>query len=154
MLKSLRLAVTGLSLAACALLIALWVRSYSSSVFVVGHFFYRGALLAESSQGRVAFGYRHGALLSNGVSGSHWGIHYKSLDEWQIFAPPIITRPAFGVSESQGFEFAIIPYWFLTLLSMIAAVVLWNYTWRFRLRTLLIATTLVATVLGLVVAAM
>jgi hypothetical protein len=135
------------------LLVSLWVRSYFSSVFVVGHFFYRGALIAESSHGRVTLGYRHGALLSNGVSGSHWGIHYKSLDEWQPFDPPMSARPAFGLSKSQAFDFVILPYWFFTLGSVIAIAGLWSFTRRFSLRSLLIATTLIAVILGLAVLA-
>src|SRR5688572_30161968 len=100
-LRFLRIAVTALSLAACVLLVVLWVRSYSSSVFVVAPFFQRGSILLESSNGRVTFGFQGGALLSNGRSGSHWGFHHKSLDEWQPFTPPIAMRPTFRISKSQ-----------------------------------------------------
>jgi hypothetical protein len=45
------------------------------------------------------------------------------------------------------------PYWFFVLFSGTAAVVPWIHEvrWHFSLRTLLIATTLVAVVLGLAV---
>jgi hypothetical protein len=48
---------------------------------------------------------------------------------------------------------AILPYWFLVSLSVIFAVGPWirQHRWRFSLRTMLIATTLVAVVLGLIV---
>jgi hypothetical protein len=51
--------------------------------------------------------------------------------------------------EANGFAL-FIPYWFLTLLAIAFAPLSW-LRWRFGLRTLLIATTLVAVVLGLVV---
>src|SRR6476469_5066865 len=53
-------------------------------------------------------------------------------------------------------DMAVLPYWFLVSLSVIFAVGPWirQLRWRFSLRTLLIATTLVAVVLGLIVWAM
>jgi hypothetical protein len=46
-----------------------------------------------------------------------------------------------------------VPFWFIVLISLALAAAPWLRTrWRFSLRTLLLATTLVAVVLGLVVA--
>src|SRR5262245_35409705 len=67
----------------CVLLIVLWVRSHTSSAFVVAPFFKRGSMLFKSSRGRLTYGFQSGRLLSNGVSGSHWGVHFNSLDDWQ-----------------------------------------------------------------------
>jgi hypothetical protein len=46
-----------------------------------------------------------------------------------------------------------VPYWFLLLLSIAAAVAPWRrqLRWQFSLRTLLVATTIVAVMLGLIV---
>ena len=47
----------------------------------------------------------------------------------------------------------VVPYWLLVLVFGILAAVIWyKQTWRFSLRTLLIATTVVAVALGLIVA--
>jgi hypothetical protein len=59
----------------------------------------------------------------------------------------------FGLSHSLGFQFITAPNWFLAVISATFAVAPWKLRLlrRFSLRTLLITTTLVALVLGLVV---
>ena len=50
------------------------------------------------------------------------------------------------------YDFAVFPFWFVTLLAAALCVASWPpRLWRFSIRTLLIATTLVAVVLGLAV---
>jgi hypothetical protein len=56
----------------------------------------------------------------------------------------------FYVAYEPGVSYIWIPYWFLIPLSVIAAAAPW-LRHRFSLRTLLIATTLIAVVLGMIV---
>jgi hypothetical protein len=56
----------------------------------------------------------------------------------------------FGAMETGNYRFIYVPYWFLILFSSLLAAAAW-IRWQFSLRTLLLATTLVAVVLGWVV---
>jgi asparagine N-glycosylation enzyme membrane subunit Stt3 len=61
----------------------------------------------------------------------------------------------YGMSIYRGFVTGfMVPFWFLAFVSATTAVLPWLpwIKWRFTLRTMLIATTLVAVVLGLIVA--
>ena len=61
----------------------------------------------------------------------------------------------FAYYEDGSVTALIAPHWLPALLSAALAVIPWiSRSWRFSLRTLLIATTLVAVVLGIAVAAM
>jgi hypothetical protein len=53
MLKYLRIAVTVLSLTACVLLIALWVRSYYGGDYLYWNFAYHRSVLVGSTHGRL-----------------------------------------------------------------------------------------------------
>jgi hypothetical protein len=64
-------------------------------------------------------------------------------------------KPQFSghFSVYQGQLGVSVPHWFLALTCAIMATIPWEpWKWKFSLRTLLIATTLVAVVLGLIVA--
>jgi hypothetical protein len=63
---------------------------------------------------------------------------------------PVPLMLGFLWDSSPGSFYGIIPIWFLITLSAALAVAPWM-RWRFNLRTLLIATTLIAFVLGAVV---
>jgi hypothetical protein len=52
--------------------------------------------------------------------------------------------------ESDGYQSVFLPYWFLVAASATAGAITW-LRWRFSLRTLLIAITLVAVWMGLIV---
>jgi hypothetical protein len=60
------------------------------------------------------------------------------------------THLGFCISREANISFIYFPYWFSILLVTTLAALPW-LRWRFSLRTLLIATTLVAVVLGLIV---
>ena len=60
------------------------------------------------------------------------------------FGSPLLRRFSFDAKKGE------IPYWFLTLFSAALAAAPW-LRWRFSLRTLLLAITLIAVVLGLIV---
>ena len=93
-------------------------------------------------------------LDDSGLSSGTWHGHIPT-DDWlhdyfMYCGNPWSATPSFFVED----EFVIFPHWFGVLLSatFTVAPLMLNLRWRFSLRTLLIATTLVAVVLGLVVA--
>jgi hypothetical protein len=146
----LRIAWSVTCLVACALLIVLWVRSYSTVDSLRCPAFGRYLVHIQSGSGRIIV----------------FTLPYSN--EWQTGSIPIehigrrdvLTTAVFGTPYRPkvyvGFSRSVaVPYWAL-LLPTVAAVVLslWSLhetSWRFSLRTLLIATTLVAAVLGLIV---
>jgi hypothetical protein len=142
MLKYLRIAVTALCLTACALLVALWVRSYWQSIDVD---------LPISSGAGV------GLQITNGTIAAQFGDsqQYRLLGllindlEVEFNSPPLLKLGDFRWGE----RYVRAPFWFITLAVSTVACVPWiQWSKRFSLRTLLIATTLVAVGLGLVVA--
>jgi hypothetical protein len=56
----------------------------------------------------------------------------------------------FGIIESSNSRSVIMPYWFLVVSAVALSASPWFWSWRFSLRTLLIAMTLIAVFLGLV----
>jgi hypothetical protein len=144
MLKYLRIAVTALSLTACVLLIALWVRSYwwwdtvfydppDRPNYVISE--------VNSVQGRVSFArYDNPFGEANG-----WGATSDPVDRDLNLEQFLFKR-----HEATGDRDVIVPYWFPILCAGTLAIVPW-IPWRFSLRTLLIATALMAVGLGVVV---
>ena len=58
----------------------------------------------------------------------------------------------FGIGPGPMGQWLVVPHWFFaTLAAGLAALPWFQQKWKFSLRTLLIATTLVAVVLGLIV---
>jgi hypothetical protein len=121
----------------------LWVRSYwgllGSEVLVTPGFRYRVASVEGS-----AFLFRQGRFIS--------GAEFMLDDPYSAPIAELTARTRLGVGcfsdvASSGVSVA---YWLLVPLAIVAAVMPWA-GWRFSLRTLLIATTLVAVVLGLAV---
>jgi hypothetical protein len=87
---------------------------------------------------------------------SNWGLLDQSvidmLDKRFHPLPPLEALPSFYMSHSGlGDHFFHFPYW-LPILVLSAVVALPWIRWRFSLRSLLLALTLVAAVLGLIVA--
>ncbi len=147
MLTYFRIAVTALSLTACVLLIVLWVRSHRAEDRVQGRFSSVGIRL-YSSRGWVV-------LFKNSTPGAGpytWDITLGG-DYWLSpgdnrlrYALPLNF---FGPSVISNIS---LPHWLLALASIAFATLPW-LRWRFSLRTLLIATALVAVVLGILVTA-
>jgi hypothetical protein len=153
---------------ACVLLILLWVRSYwwngsaeirvSSTrelmVMSVQGYTYWGTLpdqdwnwnvsIEPLDEGNQTFiltsGIRtdtHGIIRTgNLASNANAGLNWRG-------------RFGFGLSHSPDVQFVSFPHWFLALLSAAFATAPW-LRWRFSIRTLLIAMTLVAVALGLI----
>jgi hypothetical protein len=147
-IRYLRIAVTALSLTASALLIALWVRSYHWSDEVgflpVG----RWGITAGSELGTTRF------FASENVA-IHAYVDTQYIGDF-VFDPELIAEPGplglrFSLFTSPSVN---IPHWFWVFLAASVAALPWiSWSSRFRLRTLLIATTFVAVVLGVIVAA-
>jgi hypothetical protein len=123
------------------LLIVLWVRSYTWHDRLWGRFSDWQGFVLSSYEGRIQL------ALAHGLGIFPWRIVYA--EPVDRVGPPIYF-PAIEFSLSTFGSFWAVPYWLLfAVFSTLAIVPLLH--WRFSLRTLLIATTLVAVVLGLIV---
>jgi hypothetical protein len=127
-------------MAACVLLAALWVRSY---------------WWTEKLACRTYFSY--GFILDS--AGGHIGFYYPSTGKaWQRSSVRTVDDPVweFNKQVESNWEYSIIvPHWlFIWVSAAFAAAPSMRLLKLFSLRTLLIATTLVAVALGIVVAAM
>ena len=146
MLKYLRIAVTVLSLTASVLLIALWVRSYSTKDICGLTFVNQKRCNYCAKQGRIfltVFDYETSA----------WAIGKRR--EWDIRSEATSSddakgEPHFYFEKFDGYYRMILPHLLLVVLGTTLAAIPW-LPWRFSLRTLLIATTLVAVGLGAVI---
>jgi hypothetical protein len=145
--RKLRIAFSAACLIACLLLLALWVRSYWWWDWYNSGTVARQNATIGSSQGWL------GILIRIGIP-SDFPHRPYSLDAIPVGELPVVN----GHSELRAFhypwgrwEYSItIPHWFLVFSTAIFASTPW-IPWRFSLRTLLIATTLIALVLGLAV---
>jgi hypothetical protein len=150
MLKYLRIAVTALSLTACVLLIALWVRSYSrletisfrgrgaNSVSII-----KGSLLINAA--RLTF-----IVDDDSAIGIKTYSNRKPLAGGRIFISSMQPISHLNYVLRGGWKF---PIWLLVAALVVVAALPWLPWWsrRFSLRTLLIATTLIAVGLGTVI---
>ena len=141
--RKLRIVFSAICGIACVLLIVLWVRSYwwvDIGFFKVtkGVFLYGGSM-----PGTFGFHIYPEEYVPTGM----W---HQSAEKW---------RRALHEREGMGLlgtfridtEQVLVPYWFWLLIPVAVAVVSWlPWRGRFSLRALLLATTLVAVVLGLV----
>ncbi len=135
------------------LLLLLWVRSYYQTVFAVCPLpDPYGSLLIETKQGRVTFCLSYGQGVVSGRNASRWGIHHKSIEEWEPVEPPLSTKADFSFIRWKGnLYYLILPYWFLVAMGGAFAAFPW-IPWRFSLRTLLITVTVIGLILGLIFA--
>jgi hypothetical protein len=127
------------------LLIALWVRSYCRTDYVY-------ACMPPAAcwfDGSIGILRLRGAIDSDRPFGcSHYSTEaYKFVDINREITDVHFPRIVEGSIER---FYILVPYWF-ALLSVAGLSMLPWIRWRFSLRTLLVATTLVAVVLGLVV---
>ena len=145
MLKYLRIAVTALGLTACVLLVALWVRSYWWADGV--------GRTAQTSRNTtvVSVGSNYGRVVLGRHVDPEWVVPPEMINRWGYLsdkARPVQRRFDWKASSREiRIEF---PTWLAALLAASLAVAPW-IRWRFGLRTLLIATTLVAVGLGAIV---
>jgi hypothetical protein len=134
----------------CVLLIVLWVRSYWLSDSLMCNFLGTNGIGTASYRGCLdvgVFDLETPVEVQNYFGSSRW--LYVSQKASSV--PTRSSDWAIGVETSpHGTWYVHAPFWFYDLLLCGFAIVPWLH-WRFRLRTLLIATTLVAVVLGLAV---
>ncbi len=149
MLKYLRIAVSALSLTACVLLIALWVRSYWwVDVFSV-HISTRYHVTGVSFPGAVGIAIGES---SSSPARTLLSLPTDSFLQTQDLSGRKYPSRIWGMFYLDSSS-PLVPSWCLVLITAAIAVVPWirNLRWRFSLRTLLIATTLIAVALGLFV---
>jgi hypothetical protein len=124
------------------LLIMLWVRSYSYQQPLYAHFPVAGYLQIAGCEGVIEIVVKD-ERLPPGLRFNDDAFRERTVLPWLFrFTPP---------SRFGGWQINCnVPYWFAVVSGAVCSVVPWLPS-RFTLRTLLIATTLVAVVLGLVV---
>ncbi len=149
LIRGLRIAVSAVCGILCVLLIVLWVRSYWRYDTVRGHFVKSQLFSISLWQGVVSFT-THQEADPNAVRlFGHWHIDTRT-------SPSFVDQPAwwFRVSLQPTLRAVVsAPNWFLVFMSATLAVIPWiQWSRRFSLRTLLIAITLIAVVLGLAAA--
>src|SRR3954469_18702251 len=152
-LRYLRIVFSAFCGVACVLLVVLWVRSYWRSDVIWCQY---------SASHAAVCGSRHGSLWAFRIAvaavGLAWemeGTETASEDDfWADIEQAHEYRGifGFGIFETRRYRQLWAPYWFPILLFIALAAAPWTrWSRRFSLRTLLIATTLVAVLLGLTV---
>jgi hypothetical protein len=140
MLHYLRIAVTVLSLTACVLLISLWVRSYWFRDRVEGRLSQSALFNAWSMEGQLT------CLVTDGQG--HWKISSSPVLDLQL---PLSAMFKVGWNNNLDSVVVYCPHWCLVVIFATLSAVPWiHWSQRFSIRTLLIATTLVAVGLGIV----
>jgi hypothetical protein len=145
MLKYLRIAVTALGLTACVLLVALWVRSYS--LIDVAH----GPLPGDRSFQAISCCGKLAVIV--GPHKASWQYYTGTRREfwWRIDQ---YKRKRIGLFASlpRTYNRHEVTVSYILFLMLFAAIAWLPWVrWRFSLRTLLIATTLAAVGLGILV---
>ena len=147
-LRYLRIAFSAVCGIACVLLVVLWIRSYQRQTTKgsrgdrITHLNSKKRLFAIGTQtGAIYLSLAHHDVRGPGRNGG-WTVNY-----------PDSRVLGFGAYVNPLSKTLRIPLWFLTLLASLFAAAPWLHKLprRFSLRTLLIATTLVAVVLGAIV---
>ena len=130
---------------ACLLLIVLWVRSHGAEDRLTGNFAGSHWFRVYSSHGCLVY-YVPGT--PGPPSMYAWQPNFGS--EFWLEASDVRIASVPRVRLHREEDWITLPYWFLVGLCAVVAAAPW-LRWRFTLRTLLIAMTLVALVLGLAV---
>jgi hypothetical protein len=140
---------------AAVLLIALWVRGAYYYDFFYHDLANKRGIVVESARGKITAEYIGDPVVFDSGYGTE-PAHIGGLRLTGNLSDD--THAGFRFSTfsiytgSQNAVVCVVPLWFLSLLTGIVAATPWiNWSKRFSLRTLLIATTLVAVVLGLIV---
>src|SRR6185295_18129822 len=134
---------------ACVLLIVLWVRSYTIMDWCYGLPHAGNTFHLQSAHGR--------AILFERQETAKWEMGSVPLkncgQELRLPYTGSYSASMISIKALGGNRIATVPLWPLLIGVVLAATAPW-LRWRFSLRTLLIATTLVAVVLGLIMVAM
>ena len=143
--RNLRIAFSVTCGIACMLLILLWVRSYWRRDRLAGQFTSARAFHVDSFVGRLAMSWR---VRPQGVAPVR--TEFSTYNDPEGFWNRNENILGFHIEGDPGITFVSMPFWFLVVLTSSLCYLSW-LPWRFSLRTLLIATTLVALLLGLTV---
>ncbi len=146
-IRWLRITASAACLIACVAFSVLWVRSFQKNT--KNYRLYGDRVSYLDSHMRLLGIWSEGGAITLSVTNRELG----SRGGWLTYGAE--TRIfGFGANTKGGSKSVRIPHWFLVLLSATLAYVPWLPWWspRFSLRTMLIVTTVVAIVLGLVVA--
>jgi hypothetical protein len=153
--RKLRIAFSVACLIACALLIALWVQSYWVQYRIIYPTAGQGVIEVDSAAGVVwVQEYDLWSPIKSNRSVEQFKLDDKVLAVVSEVRPKTFMRFArFDVNLEMMVRTTVFPHWFLVLLAAGLAYVPWLPWWsqRFSLRTLLIATTLVAVILGAII---
>jgi hypothetical protein len=134
---------------ASALLIALWIRTLFACDNFSGNFTNGGEFIVTSRAGALGVGFMQ---RPGRAAPANWNFRTVSPDAQPTFAYSQLLGFAYAGPISSGKFAARVPYWFLILVTTVMFRALSKgFVWRFSLRTLLIATTLTAAVLGIAV---
>jgi hypothetical protein len=167
MLHRLLNVVSVICLVACVAFMALWVRSYRMWYELPGRYSATRAFQIVWEDGRLMLfefpvdSYSEKLLLQVPKpwpwteGGQPIGLQTESGPPVRFEAPPWtrgrLTPLGFVMYVRRTGSFLMLPYWFLVLVSGSLAIVLrLRWPWRFTLRSLFIATTFLAVVLGMI----
>lgn len=146
--RKLRIAFSTMCVLASVLLIALWARSTRTLDFLGWNKTrYGWGVSITSFHGRCEFSF---ASYNKAWTNMKAGFTSKAVPNanWSWSSNPWLD---FGInSTDMGNHFLMVPHWFLVLVTSFLAVTPW-IPWYFSLRTLIVATTLLAVILGLAV---
>ena len=149
--RKLRIAWSVVCGIACVLLIVLWVRSYWWGYSLRVPTTQTRALIVDSMEGNLSFVTLPSDLINPNADNFNSFRVEVSNQQRDNARYPIQVRESRGAKRSMGLSSGVlISDWFLAIVLASLAAIPW-LRWRFSLRTLLIATTLVAVVLGLAV---
>jgi hypothetical protein len=157
-LRYMRIAFSATCLIACVLLIVLWVRSYVTTDLVrLRNTKYSFDYL--SSYGEIGIGVSTARSWRTPGTQAYSRLTFPYMNSWQPDARhPYLSLLGFRlgpyllVYHTESIVHVVFPFWFaLLIIASLGAAPHAPWSKRFSLRTLLIATTLVAVMLGLVV---
>jgi hypothetical protein len=151
--RKLRIAWSATCGIVCLLLIALWVRSYGCITNIQEKYWTR-TFQGVSIAGEMRF---WSYLLRDPMQLNAFSTGFQNIDRtdpqfkaWTADVPQTTFEMAFNKYNLNGEILVRFPHWFAAIVFAALAATPW-LRWRFSLRTLLIAMTLVAVALGLVV---
>jgi len=137
------------------MLLVLWVRTnhWQDAIFRRTS---QQQVLIESAYGRAILTLEYQSLPPSAITaGWRHSAGPTDIKSWpkEGILFPAGMRFGFAYIQRPGGLVAFAPYWSLVTLSVVLASLPWvrHFSYRFSLRTLLIATTLIAVVLGLIV---
>jgi hypothetical protein len=142
--RNLRIAFSAVGLFACELLIVFWVASYNDSLGGSNHIAKTSGMTVEAFRGQI------GLTLSSSIPWKPkivWDTNQTARSKNKS-----VGTFGFALSQTPVGDIFIFPFWLPVFLTLAVAAAPWiHWAKRFSLRTLLIATTLIAVVLGVII---